>query len=241
MSALHHENITYSHNGVELEGTLVNDGQIRNRRPGVIVCHAWMGLDAYTRRRATQIARLGYNVFALDMYGKDVLAQDAEAAGKLMNPIRADRNLMRERAQTAIKVLRGHRLTEGRNIAAVGYCFGGGVALELARAGSDLSGVVSFHGLLDADPKTPAKKITAKVLALHGSEDPMVPPKQVAAFQDEMVAAKADWQFVSYGNAMHGFSNPDAANPKMGIEYNQLADQRSWEAMTSFLAEIFQD
>ena len=154
--------------------------------------------------------------------------------------LRENRKVLRARAQAGLKALRDQRIVESRNLAAVGYCFGGCVALELARSGADLRGVVSFHGLLDAAAKPATKKISARVLALQGDEDPLVPPKQVDAFRAEMTRAGADWQLVTYGGTVHAFTNPDAGSEKStGLAYNASADARSWEAMQVFFKEIF--
>jgi dienelactone hydrolase len=239
-SSIHRENIFYKHDGVEYEGSLAYDNLKKGRRPGILIAHAWMGLDSFARLKAVQLARLGYVAFALDMYGGGKIAKDTDEAGKLITDLRADRSVIRARAQAGLKVLREQRLVESRSIAAIGYCFGGCVALELARGGADLRGVVSFHGLLDADKKLPTDKITSPILALHGAHDQLVPPKQVSDFQKEMTAADADWQLITYGTAAHAFTNPDAGNDiSTGLAYNSSADTRSWNAMKFFLEEVF--
>ncbi len=239
-SNLHHETLRYKHDGTEFEGVFVYDGASRGRRPGVLLAHAWMGLDTYAHRRAVQIARLGYAVLAIDMYGGGHNAKDTDEAGILSMELRENRKVLRARAQAGLKALRNQRVVESRNLAAIGYSFGGCVALELARDGADLRGVVSFHGLLDAAAKPATKKISAHVLALHGDEDPLVPPKQVDAFRAEMTKAKANWQLVTYGGAVHAFTNPDAGSKKStGLAYNVSANARSWEAMQAFFKEIF--
>lgn len=239
-SSLHTDHVVYKHEGREFHGTLAYDDAVRGRRPGVLVAHAWMGQDAHARRRAVMLARLGYVALALDMYGEGKNAKDAQEAAGLSGALRRDRVQLRARAEAALKVLRAFRLVESRRLAAVGYCFGGLVALELARGGADVRGVVSFHGLLDAGSGPPPQKIDARVLALHGADDPLVPPEQVAAFQEEMNRAGADWQMVVYGGAVHAFTNPDAGSDKSsGKAYDERADQRSWRAMRSFFEEIF--
>lgn len=205
-----------------------------------MVVHEWYGLNDYTKRRAEQLAGLGYVAFAADMYGKGVRAKNAEEAGKLAGIYRADRRLMRARANAALEVLRKHKLTDDRRIAAIGYCFGGGTVLELARGGADISGVASFHGNLDTPDTGDAKNIKGKVLVLHGGNDPFVKTEQVLAFQDEMRKANTDWQMLIYGGAVHSFTNPVAgSDPSKGLAYNEKADRRSWEAMKQFFAEIF--
>jgi dienelactone hydrolase len=239
-AGLRTEVIGYKHGDEAMEGYLVFEGTGKGKRPGAIVVHAWTGLDAYTKRRTEQLAKLGYIAFAIDMYGKGVKAKDAEEAARLAGIYKADRRLMRSRANAGLEVLKKHALTDAKRIAAMGYCFGGGVALELARSGADIAGVVSFHGNLDTPNPEDAKSIKGKVLILHGANDPIVPPDQVKAFQDEMRKANVDWQMVIYGDAVHAFTNPESGdNPSRGAAYNEKADRRSWEAMKMFLAEIF--
>lgn len=239
-AGLRTEVIGYKHSDVGLEGYLAYDDAVRGKRPGVIVVHAWTGLDAYTKRRTEQLAELGYIAFAIDMYGKGVKAKDAEGAARLAGIYRADRRLMRSRANAGLEVLKKHTLTDAKRIAAIGYCFGGGVALELARSGADIAGVVSFHGNLDTPNPEDAKNIKGEVLVLHGAADPIVPIDQVIAFQDEMRKANVDWQMVIYGGAVHAFTNPESGDdPSRGVAFNEKADRRSWEAMKMFFAEIF--
>lgn len=237
-SAIRIETLAYKHDGLECRGTFVYDGAATDRRPGVLLVPTFWGLDANARRKAVQVARLGYAVLALDLYGDGRAAQDRDEASRLMKDLARDRAVLRARAAAGLKALRYQRVVDGARLAAIGFCFGGQVALELARSGAELRGVVSFHGLLDADPKAPCA-VKAKVLALHGAEDPLVPPRQAEAFRAEMSAAGADWQMVYYGGAVHGFTNPDAgADRKTGIAYDERADQRSWQAMRAFFDEV---
>jgi dienelactone hydrolase len=234
------ELVEYKHGDVALEGYMAYDDAIQGKRPGVIVVHEWMGHNPYVRKRAEQLAKLGYIAFAIDMYGKGVRAKDAKEAAALSNIYRSDRRLMRARANAGLEVLKKHPLADPGRIAAIGYCFGGTTALETARSGADLAGVVSFHGGLDSPNPGDAKNIKGKVLALHGGDDPYVPPEQVIKFEEEMRKAGVDWQLVSYGGAVHSFTNPEAGNdPSKGAAYNEKADRRSWEAMKLFFAEIF--
>ena len=178
--------------------------------------------------------------FGADIYGKGIRPATPEAAGREAGKYRSDRKLLRARAQAGLAELRRQPLVDPGRLAAIGYCFGGTTVLELARSGADLLGVVSFHGGLDTPTPEDAKNIRAKVLALHGADDPHVPPQQVAAFQDEMRKGGVDWQMVIYGGAVHSFTNPDSGNdPSKGVAYNEKADRRSWEAMRVFFAEIF--
>jgi dienelactone hydrolase len=232
------EVVEYRHGDAVLEGYLAYDNAIEGKRPGVLVVHEWMGHNPYVRKRAEQLARLGYVAFALDMYGKGVRAKDAKEAAGLAGKYKGDRKLMRDRAAAGLTVLRKHPAADPARLAAIGYCFGGTVALELARGGADLAAVVSFHGGLDTPTPEDARNIKGKVLALHGGDDPFVPPAQVEAFQAEMRNGRVDWQFVAYGGAVHSFTNPEAGNDhSKGAAYNEAADRRSWIAMNAFFAE----
>jgi dienelactone hydrolase len=213
---------------------------IRGKRPGVLVAHEWNGHNEYVRKRAERLARLGYVAFALDMYGKGVRAKDAKEAAALAGIYKGDRTLMRARAVAGLDVLRRRPETDPTRLAAIGYCFGGTTVLELARSGADLVSVVSFHGGLDTPTPEDARNIKGKVLALHGGDDPFVPANQVEAFQEEMRKGGVDWQFVSYGGAVHSFTNPESGSDNSkGLAYNERADRRSWKAMKTFFAETF--
>jgi dienelactone hydrolase len=232
------EVVEYRHGDAVLEGYIAYDNAIRGKRPGVLVVHEWMGHNPYVRMRAEQLARMGYVAFALDMYGKGVRPKDAKEAAALAGKYKEDRKLMRARAVVGLDVLRNHPATDPARMAAVGYCFGGTAVLELARGGGELAAVVSFHGGLDTPTPDDAKNIKGKVLALHGGDDPFVPPAQVQAFQEEMRKGGVDWQFISYGGAVHSFTNPEAGNDNSkGAAYNEKADRRSWLAMDVFFSE----
>lgn len=198
------------------------------------------GAGPFAKRRAEELARLGYIALAIDMYGKEVRPKTSEEAAAQAGIYRKDRRLMRARAGAALELLKKHDLVDVKKIGAIGYCFGGGVALELARSGADLAGIVSFHGNLDTPNPGDARNIRGKVLVLHGGDDPYVPADQVAAFQDEMRNAKVDWHMIIYDNAVHGFTNPEAGNDNSkGAAFNEKANKRSWEAMKVFFEEIF--
>jgi dienelactone hydrolase len=177
--------------------------------------------------------------FAADIYGKGIRPKNIEESGKQATIYRQDRKLLRERVKAALHVLQKYPLTDSKRIAAIGYCFGGGTVLELARSGVNISGVVSFHGNLDTPNPNDAKNIKAKVLVLHGADDPYVPEEQVQDFAREMRLGNVDWQLISYGGVLHSFTNPEAKNNPKGALYNPIADQRSWQAMRQFFAEIF--
>lgn len=232
------EVVEYRHGAVVLEGYIAYDPSVKEKLPGVLVVHEWMGHNPYVRMRAEKLAREGYVAFALDMYGKGVRAKDSKEAAALAGIYKSDRKLMRARAGAGLEVLARHPKADPSRLAAIGYCFGGTTVLEMARGGADLRGVVSFHGGLDTPSPEDARNIRGKVLVLHGADDPFVKPAEVAAFQEEMRKAGVDWQFVAYGGAVHSFTNQGAGSDNSkGAAYNEKADRRSWEAMEDFLEE----
>lgn len=241
-SALKSEMVEYKHGELLLQGYLVYDDALRGKRPGVLVVHEWWGINDFTKKRTEQVAALGYVAFAIDMYGKGVRPSDAREARDLATLYRNDRKLMRSRAIAGLEFLKKHPRVDGTMIAAVGFCFGGTVVLEMARSGAELRGVVSFHGGLDTPQPADAKQIKGKVLVLHGADDPFVSKEQVLAFQEEMRKGGVDWQMIFYGGAVHSFTNPNAGNdPSKGAAYHEKADTRSWEAMSAFLEEVFEE
>ena len=234
------EVVEYKQGDMVLEGYLAYDNAISGKRPGVLVVHEWKGVGPYVKRRAEQLAKLGYIAFAADIYGKGVRLQTNDEAAKVASIYKNDRKLMRARAAAGLEVLKNHKLTDTKRMAAIGYCFGGTTVLELARSGAEIAGVVSFHGGLDTPAPEDAKQIKAKMLVLHGGDDPFVPVEHVIAFQDEMRKGGVDWQMLVYGGAVHSFTVPEAGDdPSRGAAYNERADKRSWEAMKTFFAEIF--
>lgn len=234
------EVVEYTHGDTVLEGYLAYDDAVEGKRPGVLVVHEWWGLNPYIKKRAEQLAGLGYIAFAADIYGKGKRASTSEEASALAGVYNKDRHLMRSRAQAALEVLRNHSLVDAGRLAAIGYCFGGTTVLELARSGAALAGVASFHGGLSTPYPEDAVNIKGKVLAMHGADDPFVNAEQVAVFQEEMRKAGVDWQMILYGGAVHSFTNPASGNdPSKGVAYNEKADRRSWEAMKLFFKEIF--
>ena len=237
---IHTEAIEYKQGDTVLEGYLAYDSSIKGKRPGVLIVHQWKGLTDYEKKRAEMLAKLGYSVFALDIYGKGIRPQSSQEAGAQAGRYKNNRDLLRARAQAGLAVLQKHELTDPKRVAAIGYCFGGTTVIELARGGADIAGVVSFHGGLDSPHPEDGRNIKCKVLALHGADDPNVPAKDLAAFEDEMRQAKVDWQLVKYGGAVHSFTDWNAGNnPARGVAYNEEADRRSWQAMKQFFAEIF--
>lgn len=233
--------VEYHDGDTLLEGYLtVDDSIIKGKRPGVLIVHQWMGLSDYEKKRAEMLAKLGYNVFAVDIYGKGVRPKDSKEAGTFAAKYKGDRDLLRRRVNAGLSVLEKDPLTDTKRVAAIGYCFGGTTVLELARSGADIAGVVSFHGGLDSPKPDDGKNIKCKVLVLHGADDTFTTPKDLAAFEDEMRKNKVDWELVKYGGAVHGFTDWDAGNDNSkGMAYNEQADKRSWEDMKQFFAEIF--
>jgi dienelactone hydrolase len=232
--------VEYKHGSAVLEGYLAYDDTIQGKRPGVLVVHEWWGLTPNIRKHAEDLARLGYIAFAVDMYGNGITAGDPKKAAELSGVYRNDRKLMFNRAMSGFDILSHHPLVIPEKIAASGYCFGGTTVLELARGHAPVAGVVSFHGSLDTPEPAATKDVRAKVLVLHGSEDPFSSRDQINIFMDEMRKSGADWQMVFYGGAVHAFTNTDADQYGIkGIAYNEKADKRSWQAMRIFLDELF--
>ncbi|MHB1567286.1 MAG: dienelactone hydrolase family protein [Acidiferrobacter sp.] len=232
---IHH----YRDGTTPLEGYLAWDEDRAGPRPGVLVFHEWMGVADHERAAAEALAALGYIALAADIYGQGARPANAAEAAQYAGRYRqGDRALMRQRARAALLALTAQPLCTGQ-VAAIGFCFGGTVALELARDGAPLVGVVTFHGGLNTERPATAGTIKAKILALHGADDPLVPAAEVAHFQDEMRAARTDWQFVQFSDAVHSFTNPGAGHdPSQGFAYNERAAKRSWQMMTAFFAEI---
>lgn len=232
--------VEYKDGDVTCEGYLAYDDAVPGARPGILVVHEWTGVGPYVKMRVEKLAQMGYVAFAADIYGKGIRPKNTDEAAAQATVYRKDRQLMRRRVQAGLQVLADNRFVDRKRIAAIGYCFGGGTVLELARSGADLAGVVSFHGNLDTPNPADAKNIKARILVLHGGTDPYVSAEQVAAFQREMTDANVNWQMNSYGGAVHSFTNPDAGNdPTKGAAYNEQADKRSWLAMKQFFDEIF--
>jgi dienelactone hydrolase len=231
--------IEYIDGNVLLEGYCAFDDSKSGKKPAVLIAHDWSGRNDFACQKAEQLAELGYVGFALDMYGNGMVANTVEEKKVLHQPFMADRMMLRKRVVAAFETLQKLEIVNQARIGAMGYCFGGTCVLDLARSGAELKGVVSFHGGLAAPEGMPSKKIHAKILALHGHDDPMVPPAVVTGFEDEMTQAQVDWQLYIYGHAMHGFTNPTQHDAKSGILYNNLADKRSWVSMREFFAEVF--
>jgi dienelactone hydrolase len=233
------DTIGYQDGDAALEGYIAYDDTMDGARPGIVIYHDWMGVGPYVENRCRQLAQLGYVAFAADIYGRDSRPSGREDAPVIAGRFKNDRKLMRRRASAGLEALKHSGPADPGRLAAIGYCFGGTCALELARSGADIKGVITFHGGLDTPSPGDAANIKGKVLVLHGADDPFVPPSQVQAFQEEMRAAKVDWHMVSYGFAVHSFTIPNAGDdPSQGAAYNRTADRRSWQAMRTFLEEV---
>ena len=231
--------IEYEHNGATLEGVLAYDDAQPGERPLVLVSHAWAGRTEFEVEMAKKLAGLGYAGFALDLYGKGVRGTSTEENQALMTPFVEDRALLQSRLLNIVEVARALPEANARKTAALGFCFGGLCVLDIARTGADLKGVASFHGLFNPPGNTDGNKISAKVIAFHGYDDPMAKPADLVALGDELTAAGADWQIHAYGGVMHAFTNPQANDPDFGTVYNQAAADRSWASLVEFLAECF--
>ena len=233
------QNLEYKQDGTVLEGFLAYDDSLKGPRPGVLVVHEFWGLNDYVKNRARQLAQMGFVALAADMYGKGVVTKDPQEARKLAGHLRGT-PLMRQRALAGLELLKKNKLVDPKHLAAIGFCFGGTTVLELAYAGTDLAGVVSFHGGLVPPKAEDVKNIKAKILVLHGADDPHIKPEEIAAFQEALRKGGANWQMVYYGGAVHSFSNPEAGSDKStGAAYDSRTAGRSWNQMQLFFKEIF--
>ncbi|WP_333983682.1 dienelactone hydrolase family protein [Ectopseudomonas khazarica] len=233
--------VPYEIDGEAFEGVLLYDDSVTTPRPGLLAIPNWMGVNDDTVAKAARAAGSRYVVFLADMYGKAVRPSNADEARAAATSVRADRALMRRRAQAAVEVLKAQGdevALDTRRLGAIGFCFGGGAVLELARSGAPLQGFVSFHGNLDTPNPADAKNIQAPLLVLHGADDPAVPQAQVDGFVAEMKAAGVDWQLVSYGGAVHSFTDPKANVPGRN-QYHPVVAARAFKAMNDLFDEVF--
>ncbi len=238
--AINTRNIEYRHGDDVFEGTFACNDDGGHPRPGILIAHTVRGRTDFEEAKAFQLAEAGYAAMALDVYGRNNLGSDLEKCRELMGDLRADRPLLQQRLLVALKALRDQPEVDAFRIAAIGFCFGGLCVLDIARTGEDIAGVVSFHGLFVPPGNTDGNRITAKVLVLHGWDDPLAKPDEAVALAAELSAAGADWQMHAYGNVLHAFTNP-AADASTGVTvYNADADRRSWAAMHDFLSELFE-
>lgn len=235
--------VKYSANGVTLKGYLAYDDGIKGKRPGVLVVHEWWGLNDYARKRARMFAKLGYTAFALDMYGDAKQANNPEEAGKLSGMVMSNLDDAQTRFDAALELLRNQKTVDPKRIAAIGYCFSGGIVLNMALRGVDLNGVASFHGILPTSTPAESGKIKAAILVLHGEDDQFVKLDQVEKFKELMKNEKADFEGITYPNAKHSFTVPEANEYakefNIPLGYNAQADKESWAKLQEFLNRVF--
>lgn len=236
--------VTYSNDGEILKGYIAYDDSIKGKRPGVLVVHEWWGHNEYARKRARMLAELGYTALALDMYGDGKQAYHPVEAGKFAGEVAKNLPLAKARFEAAMKFLKEQPNVDANTIAALGYCFGGSVALQMARLGEDLKGVASFHGGLATENPAQPGKVKAHIISFTGADDPMIPPEQVAAFKREMEQAGVDYKVVVFPGVKHSFTNPAADENgrkfNLPLAYDAAADTVSWEETKRFLADIFE-
>ena len=230
------EKITYQSGDNSFEGFLAQPEGDSN--PCVLIAHTWAGRDAFVEEKAKLLTELGYAAFAIDMYGDGKIGTSNEENAGMMQPLLDDREELARRALASLDAVSKIDSIDASKIAIMGYCFGGLVAMDLARTGADIKGAVSFHGFL-AGPENSTNEIKAKLLALHGDSDPMVGQDQIESFRQEMTSKKVDWQLHVFGGAMHSFTNPEANDPDFGAVYSKNADERSWKIFTDLLKELF--
>jgi dienelactone hydrolase len=232
--------VQYRQNGTAMQGFLAYDDAFPAPRPGVLVVHEWWGLNAFARDKAKELAGLGYVALAADMFGNGKVTTDREEAGRLAGALRGNPEVLRARAQAALKILAAQPQVDPKRLAAIGFCFGGTTVLELAYSGADLAGVVSFHGGLPKPQPEDLKRLKAAILVLHGADDPHVPAADLTSFEQAMRQAGADWQLVSFGGAVHGFTNPaNGENKASGVACHARTARRSWQYMEDFFKEVF--
>ncbi|MCC6548026.1 dienelactone hydrolase family protein [Candidatus Sumerlaeota bacterium] len=237
-AAIKSHSVIYKDGDVTLEGFVAYDeAAAAKSQPGVLIVHQWTGLSEYEKGRALQLARMGYVAFACDIYGQGIRPSAPEASGKEAGKYKGDRKLFRQRLNAGLEELKKQAAVDPSRVAAIGYCFGGTGVIELARSGADFNAGVSFHGGLDSPTPADGKNIRAKLLICHGADDPFTKKEDVDAFQNELREAKVDWQMISYGNAVHSFTDKGADGSLPGAKYNKEADERSWKAMKTFFDE----
>ncbi|HEU4627530.1 MAG TPA: dienelactone hydrolase family protein [Steroidobacteraceae bacterium] len=235
--ALREQLIEYRDGETRLQGFFCHDDSYSAPLPAVLISHTWSGRDEFVERKARRLAWHGYATFALDMYGDGKRGTTVEENQALMMPFIQDRKLLARRINAALTAVRSQSAVDARRVAAMGFCFGGLCVLDLARSGADVRGIASFHGILKPNG-LPPNKISARVLIMHGYDDPMAPPEDVLAIAKELTQAGADWQLHAYGHTVHAFTNPEARNAEGGMVYNDRADRRSWHTLLQFLEEV---
>ena len=229
----------YHHENQVLQGHLVYNNNTQEKRPAVLVIHDWSGLNEFAREKAMLLANHNYIGFAVDMYGDGKTGNTLDEKQALMKPLIDNRAYLRARILAAFEEVKKLPMVDPDQIAVIGFCFGGLCALDLARSGAQVKAVVTFHGLLGKPEAIPNKPILAKILVLHGYDDPMVRPHDIETFCAEMNEAKVDWQINMYSQTQHAFTNPLAHDPKLGTVYNPRTEKRALDAMEYFLAECF--
>lgn len=235
---MHTEPFTYFHGTTQFHGYCAWTRTGSSRKPGVLIAPDWSGCNEFAQNTAREMAQLGYVGIALDMYGEGKVAEIDEEKRQLIQPLMEDRLLLQERMRCAYEAAKALPQVDSEQLAAMGFCFGGLCVLDLARSGVEIQGVVSFHGLLQRPVALSPSPIYAKVLVLHGYEDPLAPPEALTAFEREMTESGADWQVHVYGKVQHAFTNPVAQNVAAGLIYNAHAAKRAWASMTNFFEEI---
>jgi dienelactone hydrolase len=239
-AAIQTERVEYRDGDTVLTGYLSYDDAIEGKRPGILVIHEWWGLNDYAKRRAEMLAELGYVAFAADMYGDNKVTDHAPDAQGWMQQITENQDAWRQRAMAGLDALKTSERVDTDKLAAIGYCFGGATVMQMAYAGADLDGVVSFHGSLPPASDVQPGQIKPSILIAHGRNDSFVPPERIGAFKNALDAAGADWQMVIYSGAQHGFTNPNADAYGMdALAHDPKADARSWTLMQGFFEEIF--
>jgi dienelactone hydrolase len=232
--------VAYRQDGTVCKGYLAYDDALPGPRPGVLVVHEWYGLNDFARKQAENLAVLGYAALAADIYGEGRSTTDREEAARLSGALRNQPQLLRARARAGLDCLAAQPQVDPRRLAAMGFCFGGTTVLELAYSGADLQGVVSFHGGLPLPQAGEGQNLKAKVLVLHGADDPFLKPQEVAAFEEALRQAGADWQLVLFGGAVHSFTNPEATRGGVpGVAYNARVAARAFGYLRLFLQEVF--
>lgn len=231
-AAVQTKTVKYQDGDVECVGFVAWDDAVTGKRPGVLVVHEWWGLNDYARDRARQLAQLGYIAFAADMYGEGKTVAHPNDAAAMAGKVRANVQAWRKRAQASLDVLKAQPECDATKLAAIGYCFGGSTALQLAYTGADLKAVATFHAALPTPTADEAKQVRARVLVCHGADDKFIPEPAIKAFRDALDGAGAKYEFIAYPGAVHSFTVPDAGkhnNP--GMQYQKQADEKSWAAM----------
>ena len=240
--SIHTEYTTYSYENTQLNGYLAWNETTYDKRPGILVFPEWWGMNEYIQKRTEQIAELGFVAMGVDMYGEGKTTDIPDQAGSLMNAVIRDKGIVKDRVQAGYNVLKNHPLSYSERLGAIGYCFGGALVLNMARFGMDLKGVVSFHGSLDSFHTPAPGEIKAKILVCHGDADKMISQEAIDQFKSEMDTAGANFEFISYEGALHGFSNPaaDERGKKfdLPLAYNKNADRESWKAMKDFFKRV---